>query len=109
MLKLLIIRLEKTRLQPITRNNGKSIVDLQLGIRKAARNCKFGTLLDNNLLKQIVAGVSCSALTMKLVEMAKVTTLAGAIQVITTFQLLERNMITAKSTVTNNDAIARLT
>ena len=102
-------RLERTQFRSITRNEGESILDFQLRIRKAARNCKFGALLEENLLEQFIAGVNHAALTRKLVEKADVKTLAGAMEVASTVQLLEGDMIATNSTATNNDVIARLT
>jgi len=59
------------------------------------------------LLNQFIAGVNHPTLTRKLVEKAVITTLAEAMEVAATVQLLKGEMITATLTAANN--VARVT
>jgi len=98
--------LERTHFRSISGKEGESIVDFQ--IRIAARDCKFGNLLEDNLLEQFITGVNHPTLTRKLVEKADTTTLAEAMEVAATVQLLEGEMITATPTAASN-VVARVT
>ena len=82
-------RLERTRFCTLARLDRESIADFEIRVRKAARYCNFGTTLEDNLLEQFISGVNYPALTRKLVENNDVNTLAEAVKVAGTVELLD--------------------
>jgi len=100
-------RLERTKFRSIVRSEGESFGDFQIRIRKGARYCNFAEKLDENLLEQFISGVNHSVLSRKLIENNDITTLAGAMEVAGTIQLLDRDSRTAV-VVNNTDTMTNV-
>ncbi|XP_067944976.1 uncharacterized protein [Watersipora subatra] len=95
------MRLEHTRFRSIIRQNGESFTDFQIRVRKGARYCNFGDRLDENLLEQFISGVNHSGLSKKHTEDTRITTLAGAMEVAGTVQLLDGDSRAIAATTPN--------
>lgn len=82
-------RLERTQFRTLTRQDGEAIADFEVRVRNAARHCNFGATLEDNLVEQFISGVNYPALARKLVESNDVNTLAAAVKVAGTVELLD--------------------
>ncbi|XP_067943281.1 uncharacterized protein [Watersipora subatra] len=103
-------RLERTQFRSISRADNETISNFQIRVRKGAKYCNFAGRLEENLLEQFISGVNHKVLTRKLVEDATVTTLAGAMRVAGTVQLLEnRENALLRPGTTTTDVVAQVT